>query len=319
MKKCFYYILVFTVLFGMSIVSDNCRKNDEIVESNDIVESMENIEVDSAIDEECDMNLTIDENTFIEEDYKEDNSLEKEFQIIEEEKIEPIVFSSDITFACEYVLSEEYMPYALYTPSSANPNEPSNLIVWLHGSGEVGAWYEDFLSRGINKVINDWTLEGFNAYVLCPQLYSKWNTNQWNTETCANNLQVLLDLIIEKYNINTNNIIIGGHSLGGYGAEYMAWKFPQYFSKAVVMSGYDAGIPHNEILIPVIGYVGATAAGEHNGSERYMLNAFAYDFGAENVHHLIASHGGLPSVAFNEDLDGNNRSDLIEWMFANVD
>jgi predicted peptidase len=62
------------------------------------------------------------------------------------------------------------MPYVLYTPSTATQSESIPLIVWLHGSGEVSAGPELFLNSGLLKVLNDWSLEGFNAYVLCPHL-----------------------------------------------------------------------------------------------------------------------------------------------------
>lgn len=227
---------------------------------------------------------------------------------------EPIIFSEDITFTYEYVSEEDVMPYGLFTPSTSNNNEKIPLIVWLHGSGEKNVSKETFLKRGLPYVLNNWTLEGFNTYVLCPQLTGQWNPGAWYLPDSKENLQILIDKFISEYNVDTNNIIITGHSLGGQGAMYMAHELPEYFSKLVVLSGYGPNIDITEITIPTIGYVGMNYYGEDPSSVRYMYGSFAPVFGKENTIWMKSSHGDLPRFAFNEDKDENGRSDLIEWM-----
>lgn len=226
-------------------------------------------------------------------------------------------FSNEITFTCEYVTPDDMMPYALYTPSSAIDEQPTALIVWLHGSGECNITAEDFLTAGLPAVLKNWDLDGFNAYILCPHLTGEYN-GKWNTESSRENLQTLLDNIIANYNIDINNIIISGHSLGGSGAAYMAHELPEYFSKCVILSGYSTGVDISEIKMPVIAYIGTEACGEDISSIKYTWQYLATNFGDNNIITMNSSHGGLPYAAFTQDSDGDKQSDLIKWMFAEL-
>ena len=233
------------------------------------------------------------------------------------EVTKPVVFDENITFTCEYISDDETMPYALYTPSTAEDYESIPLIVWLHGSGERGVGEKVFLSNGLPVTLKSWILEGFNAYVLCPQLTGKWNTDSWNNAKSKENLQTLIDKFIEEHNVDADNVVITGHSLGGQGALYMAHQLPEYFSKVVVLSGYHPRIDISEITVPTIGYVGLSNTGEDHASIYFMHGDFADVFGEENVFDVESSHGQLPFFAFNEDRDNNYRSDIIEWMLLN--
>ena len=221
-----------------------------------------------------------------------------------------------ITFESEYISEEGYMPYALFTPSSVNESEKTPLIVWLHGSGEVGVGEKTFFNSGLLKVMSKWRRQGFNAYVICPQLAGNYNTGRWNKESTRDNLQALLDKFIEEHNIDLDRIIVVGHSLGGQGALYMAHQLPQYFSRCVVLSGYNPGIDISEIKVPTIGFVGTANAGEDTGSISYMKQYFMEEFGDESTFFFETSHGGIPSAVFSFDTDDDDKSDLIEWMLG---
>lgn len=225
-------------------------------------------------------------------------------------------FGCDITFESEYIREDGVMPYALYVPSTLDESKKTPLIVWLHGSGEVGVGENTFFNSGLLKTMEKWKHEGFNSYILCPQLAGNYNTGRWNKETTRDNLQTLLDKFIAEHNIDTERIFIVGHSLGGQGALYMAHELPEYFSRCVVLSGYNSGIDISEIIIPTIGFVGTESAGEDTTSVNYMKNYFRETFGHDNTFFIETSHGGVPNAAFNIDSDDDNRSDLIEWLFG---
>ena len=231
---------------------------------------------------------------------------------------EPRKFGTDIIFEAEYVSNGEVMRHALYTPSSANEGGDIPLIVWLHGSGEVGSGKEALLNSGLPAVINKWDMEGFNSYILCPHLVGDWWANRWNKEEAKESLKKLLDWFISNYNVDTENIIIIGHSLGGQGALYMAHELQEYFSKCVVFSGYVSGIDNSEIEIPIIGYVGKSASGEDGTSENYMRNHFETVFGEDHTFFINASHSGVPKRAMHFDENENGCSDLVEWMFGDI-
>lgn len=228
-------------------------------------------------------------------------------------------FNPDSIFSYEYIYDGEIIPHILFTPSISDESRPKPLIVWLHGTGARNANKLDFLLSGLPLTINMWLTDGFDAYILCPHLTGKWNISVWNYIYSADNLKLLLDKFISEHNVDTDNIVIVGHSLGGQGALYMAHQLPEYFSKCVVLSGYPAGIDISEITIPTIGYVGQYSCGESRDSINYMMNYFAPVFGEENTFSIPTSHGKLPFVVFNQDVDDNNRSDVIEWMFDSID
>lgn len=237
-----------------------------------------------------------------------------EEQIVEEYYEE--YFGENITFDGKYISDGEVMPYALYIPSTIDETKKTPLIVWLHGSGEVGAGEKTFFNSGLLETMNNWKLDGFNAYVICPQLVGNWNTGRWNKEATRTNLQELLDKFMNEHNIDSEQVIIVGHSLGGQGALYMAHELPEYFSRCVVLSGYDSGIDISEITIPTIGFVGTSYAGEDGNSISYMKNSLAEVFGIQNVFSIETSHGAVPKTAFNLDSDADSRSDLVEWMLG---
>lgn len=228
------------------------------------------------------------------------------------------VFSSDITFVGTYTNNDEIIAHALIEPIGAESSEPLPLLVWLHGSGEVWSDENWFMTKSLPSVFSNWELEGFNAYVVCPHLSGRFGYSHWAAGYCEDNLRSLIASLCEEYNIDPNRIYIGGASLGGIGAQHMAVKMSDIFSKCVVFNGYPtASIDINSIAIPTRGYVGSYFFGEDNHSVLYMTTQLAKVIGEENIYQLDCSHSDLPRAAFNLDEDGNNHSDIIEWLFEN--
>ena len=228
---------------------------------------------------------------------------------------ELILFSKDITFNYSWVSDGEYMPYILYTPSCADEYDEIPLIVWLHGTGQIGVSEWEFRNWSLPAVMENWTLEGFNAYVLCAQLSNPFNNGTWNNPTSMQYVKDLLDNFISEHNVNRNKVYILGHSLGAVGSVYMAHEMPEYFAACVAMCPYYQGFDITEIAIPVMIYVGSPGGGEDEISYRYALK-IQDALGDDSVIVFPTSHGGVPKMAFNLDQNENNRSDLIEWLFS---
>ena len=231
-----------------------------------------------------------------------------------------IKFDGNITFESEYIVRDGYLPYALYTPSTAATNDKTPLIVWLHGSGERNVGQDTFMNRGFMDIMNKWATEGFNAYVIAPQLNSNYTRNSgvWCDNQSTQQVKDIIDMAIAEYNIDPERIVICGHSLGGQGTTYIASKLDGYFACVVPLSGYDCWIDISNISVPVRAYVGTARGGEDEASYHYVTEKFARIFGSDNVFTADKTHGQVPYWAFSIDEDGNNRSDLIEWMFANM-
>lgn len=226
----------------------------------------------------------------------------------------PVLFREDITFAAEYVSSEELMPYGLFTPSTAAEFEKIPLIVFLHGRGERNTHVSWFMHYGISQVLNEWSLEGFNAYVLCPQLYGKWNCEAWNNETASGYVMDLLESFVAGHNVDMDRIYMTGFSAGGLGAVQMVQDYPDYFRKMIVLSPPEMETAIlEEIPIPTLGCSEA-----HVNAYSFMRTDFPSVFGLDNVRFYDAFHSQLVYAAFTEDLDGNNRSDLLEWLLCDL-
>ena len=238
--------------------------------------------------------------------------IENSAELTEEE---PIIFSEDITFNYSWVSDGEHMPYALYTPSCANECDEIPLIVWLHGTGQIGVSEWEFRNWSLPAVMENWSLEGFNAYVLCAQLSAPFNNGTWNNPTSMGYVKDLIDIFISEHNVDQSKVYILGHSLGAVGCMYMAHEMPEYFAACVPMCPYYQGFDITEIEIPVMVYVGSPGGGEDEISYRYALK-ISDALGDDSVTVFPTSHGGVPKMAFNLDEDGNNRSDLIEWLFS---
>ena len=239
-------------------------------------------------------------------------SIENHTELVEKK---PILFSEDITFNYSWVSDGEHMPYSLYTPSCADEYDEIPLIVWLHGTGQIGVSEWEFRNWSLPAVIEDWTLEGFNAYVLCAQLSAPFNNGTWNNPTSMGYVKDILDAFISEHNVDRSKVYILGHSLGAVGSVYMAHEMPEYFAACVAMCPYYQGFDITEIEIPVMAYVGSPGGGEDEISYRYALK-ISDALGDDSVTVFPTSHGGVPKMAFNLDEDGNNRSDLLEWLLS---
>ena len=233
-----------------------------------------------------------------------------------EDKNKLITSDKSITFSYKYVSNDDIMPYGLFTPSNAKYNKKTPLIISLHGASEKGCSQETFKNKFLVKMFHEWQLEGFNAYILFPHLAGKGYSESWSNKTSAQKLFDLIDKLIAELNIDTDKIIIEGHSLGGQGALYMAAHERAYFSAVVPISGYYSEAKLENIKIPIRGYIGTTSAGESSVSVNYMRSIFKNTFGIEKLYERNVSHDDIPKTAFTEDLNHDNKSDLIEWMLA---
>lgn len=250
--------------------------------------------------------IPIKTNAFV-DTYEIDSSPAKK----ENQKADNSIFSDNITFKWSYFEGKDnIMPYGLYSPNNADNFEELPLIVWLHGNfGRTTSEDELHYQGGLPADINNWSLQNFRAYVLCPHLTNNRNGNWFGTWYDGNAVQKLKDVIdktIADYNIDSSNVIIAGHSMGGIGVLYMVKMLPGYFSKAVVLSGRYTGGDLSQIKIPTVCYVGAS---EDSDYIRDFNNYFIPAFGDENCFELDAGHNSLTSLAFAED-DGSH---LRNW------
>ena len=254
---------------------------------------------------------------------------ESTIPVIEEtipQTTEPLVFSENITYTIEFVEgTKDFMPYFIYIPSTIeDSSEPIPLIIWLHGGDEYYCKMELMQKRGLPAALEKMEeFEKFNAYILCPQWtrtgVRNWQYAGWHNEGVRAGLDLVLADVISKHNINTEKIIISGHSMGGRGAICNALHNKNDFEyyKVATVSGFldNMDMPYIKDL-NIRFYTGMPATGEYSGIYSYNTRTMTELFGEENLFIVEGSHGNSPVAAFLLDEDSNNRSDLIEWMLS---
>ncbi len=216
-------------------------------------------------------------------------------------------------FSYIYNRNSDEMSYYLFSPIR-NLNKKLPLIVWLHGSGECGVNRKSFMTEGLPYVLNNWSLRPFGAYILCPQLNIE--DDIWACEDNMNRLMAIVDNVIKEYDINTDKIILCGHSLGAMGCTYISERIPDYFSCVCLLSGYEIGVNLENIHYPILGIVGTLEFDEDVESVQFMRGHFIDEFGDDKLWEIDTDHAGVPLNAFLDDADLDGRSDLITWMFS---
>ena len=178
------------------------------------------------------------------------------------------------------------------------------LVVFLHGSGECGS-PNSMLNTGLPKFMNNGSLDNYDAIFIAPNTAScSWSSDAASTKD-------LIDYVIKEYNVDTNHIIITGHSLGGNGTWNMISKYPGFFSAAVPVSGCPTGNVSDYTNIPIRSYVGASESSYYkNCNNNYVPSINSSGGNAEYI--LVPSpndnHGSVINVY--------GDSELINWMLS---
>ena len=150
------------------------------------------------------------------------------------------------------------LTYGYYAPKGRK----LPLVIWLHGAGEGG---KDpsiaFLGNKASALLSDEFQQamGGAAYVLLPQTptfwlqYNEagdWGNNPGVPSVYTQTLKELIDAFVAEHpQIDTNRILIGGCSNGGYMTVNMAIQYPGYFAAAYpICEAYkDSGITEEQL------------------------------------------------------------------------
>lgn len=223
----------------------------------------------------------------------------------------PILWDENVDLVPYYHEQDaNMMSYLLYTPTNIQEGQKLPLLIWLHGSGEKNVDEATFRTRGLPAVLESMELTP-NAFILCPQLDGAYDLGAWNNEGALVSVSNLVNYIVANNPaIDTENISLSGHSLGGTGALYMAQSM-DYVNKVAPMSSYTA-----RVVLPIGAtakfFVGSTACGEDgtcvqvaNDLEASGYEVFFYDCG----------HGALPATVFAVNAE-TGESDVLTWLLT---
>lgn len=133
----------------------------------------------------------------------------------------------------EAITTEEIsLNYLLELPEDYEENSYTAipLLLFLHGMGERGNDLSMLNNNGIPKLISEGRKFPFITVMpQCPE------TSFWTEE--SKSLKMLIDDLIENYNVDKNRIYITGLSMGGYGTYEMLSRYPDLFAAAIPICG----------------------------------------------------------------------------------
>ncbi len=130
------------------------------------------------------------------------------------------------------ITSHVQMQYLLFTPEGYEQAEGKiwPLIVYLHGGSRRGENIERLREPGYGLPAMVEKNKSFPFIVLsplCPE-------GEYWTDTEA--VIALLDEVMNKYAVDASRVYLTGHSMGGFGTWYLAYKHPEKFAAIAPMS-----------------------------------------------------------------------------------
>ena len=127
------------------------------------------------------------------------------------------------------------------------------LVVFLHGIGEVGK-IDEILSYG--PIAAAKSIYGDEYPFIA--LYPNTKTDSWTLDPIPETVMEIIRLVSDTYEIDTEHIIVSGHSLGAIGTWKMLSLYGDFFSAAVPVScGCLEQMDFvNCAKVPVWGFVG---------------------------------------------------------------
>ena len=126
-----------------------------------------------------------------------------------------------------------HLPYLLFLPSTyaVTPDTHWPLILYLHGGSLRGEDVEQLRALGLPHKLE--SEPNFPFVVVSPQCPAG---EIW---TDAGAIDGLLDRVIRDYRIDQQRIYVTGHSMGGRGALYFAYRLPSRFAAVLALSPYS--------------------------------------------------------------------------------
>jgi len=126
---------------------------------------------------------------------------------------------------------EPAVRYAIFIPRNYSPPTPVPLILALHfgvGDGNAAG-----AGRAIAQMLIIPALAELGAVIVAPDsVRGDWTSPENDKAVIA-----LLDMVLARYAIDKNKVVVTGYSMGGSGSWHFAETFPERFSAAIPVAG----------------------------------------------------------------------------------
>ncbi len=214
------------------------------------------------------------------------------------------------------------LPYRMYAPSAQAPEEGFSVYIHLHGEEGRG---NDNLAQTtsgmelVNKIIEE---KGEETIVLVPQCAqdAQWvdvpltqgvySINQVAQTKYVGAVMELLEAMKTSYTVNTNQLYLGGHSMGAYGVWDLLARYPNTFAAAIpVCGGADPDKAQSIKNVAIRAY--------HSADDSVVPV-----FGIRNMVDSLREWNG--NITYEEFTDKGHEiwtqaygvSDQVEWLFG---
>ncbi len=131
------------------------------------------------------------------------------------------------------------LPYLLHIPKNYNSSKKYPIILFLHGSGEIGTDNKKQI-KNTNKLLEyNYDLVK-DAIVVSPQSFEWWSVDKYTEGDQKGSLGSVLHLLekIQKtYSCDSNRIYVTGLSMGGYGTWDILEKHGDVFAAGIPICG----------------------------------------------------------------------------------
>lgn len=117
-----------------------------------------------------------------------------------------------------------YQPYTIKLPKNYNPTKKYPLLVFLHGSGQD----EQHLLKSARS--------GGNFIELAP--FARDMYRCYSSDSSQNDIIEAIDDVKLHFSVDSDNIIVGGFSMGGYGALRTFYQHPELYKGVAVFAGH---------------------------------------------------------------------------------
>ncbi len=189
--------------------------------------------------------------------------------------------------------------YLLYLPKNYDKQQPTPLLLFLHGAGERGDNLELVKIHGPPKLIA--AGKDFPFIVVSPQCpKDRW----WQPVELA----ALLDDIEHKYKVDQDRIYVTGLSMGGFGTWGLAGYAPQRLAAiAPICGGGEAYWTKQFAHLPVWAFHGAKDTGVPLERSQVMVDALKKNGG--NPKFTV-----YPDAGHDSWTETYNNPEFYQWL-----
>jgi len=157
-------------------------------------------------------------------EYLEFEEFEKEYKqfLNGKEPYKEITKNYRRAFQSKY--DNSYQPYSIKLPDNYDPKKQYPLVVFLHGSGQDE-----------QTVLNN-PRSGGNFIELAP--YGRDMYQCFSSNSSQNDIIEAIEDVKLHFSVDTQKIVIGGFSMGGYGAMRTYFEHPQLYKGVAIFAGH---------------------------------------------------------------------------------